>query len=189
MSTLLSDSSQRSWWFSPKLNRQGKDTCRSVSNKSHSKQSHSLKFNTFAQVLGFKQKKLESLTIQEPPRVQPPSPRHAYRQTSNSVSTLRSSLEPRTPSDPPKDPLPFRKSLLTLSDSDPFASQGIISALSADTLHCTPFPTPTNLDPLDRSSYASNSSQSATDIWWRNTLASSASLPERYATSLIFKFF
>lgn len=85
--------------------------------------------------LGFKQKnKLPSLTIQQPPQQD--------RTQSNSISTIRSSLEPTTPS----DPLPFQLSL-----KDPFASQGI----------------------------SINSSHSPTDIWWRNTIASSGS-QEKY---------
>ncbi|KAF9040477.1 hypothetical protein BDZ89DRAFT_1060555 [Hymenopellis radicata] len=94
------------------------------------------KFNTLASAMGFKSKKHPSLAIQDPP----PMPtrtvvstvvsedRRGYtnRPASKSVSSTRSQAEspgPRTPVDGPRDMR--HQSLLTLSDADPFAANGI----------------------------------------------------------------
>lgn len=139
------DSSSRAWWSRSTKNPSSKDLRRSsTSEKSHREtpSKSGTKFNTLASAMGFKAKKQHpSLAIQDPPpfirTVHPTSPpasatverSYTNRPPSKSISsTIRSrqdSLEPRTPSDGQRDVLPKRQSLLTLSDSDPFASRGI----------------------------------------------------------------
>src|SRR5271154_1450545 len=123
MSTLVADSSPRSWWFSS--NKSGKDS-RRLSEKSQESSNGTLR--SLASVFGLKTKKHPSLAIQDPPPVavysmQPSAPpslihlqiRQPNRPPSKSVSsTIRSSLDTN------RDPF-----VLTLSDPDPFASQGI----------------------------------------------------------------
>lgn len=94
----------------------------------------SSKFNTLASVMGLKPKK-HNISIQDPPPLpsQPPytadpyishypSRPHSSRPHSNAVSSTTddSSYEPKTPSDS------YPKSIMTISDPDPFASSGIV---------------------------------------------------------------
>jgi hypothetical protein len=197
MPSLVQDSqaSSRTWWFSSKMSRPPKDIHRSYAQRQPSLPSVNFKFNTFASVLGLKPKKHPGLAIQEPPpltaqQVQPhdikPLSSTPKRPPSNSVSTLRSSSEPRTPSDVHRSTPRCRQSILTLSDSDPFASQGIrLSVVPLDfsqSNHLSNLQSPefsTKADSLasfDRASYISHS---PTDSWWNNTFASTTSLPER----------
>lgn len=102
------------------------------------KHSDSFKFSPFATVLGRKSKKSRpTLAIPDSPvpsLVSAPavySNPHQYtnRPPAKSISsTVRSgddSLEPRTPPDVQTDRVSFPRSVLTLSDPDPFASGGI----------------------------------------------------------------
>ena len=147
MASIVAEPSPRNWWFSKSVSSKlAKDANGSLSEKPP-KPSNGAKFNSLASALGFKAKKqLPALAIQDRPPPLPvfpptqpvkqrlarqPTNRYANRPPSNSVSsTVRSSIELRTPSDTPKDPLPFRQSLLSLSDPDPFASQGMSPPLS-----------------------------------------------------------
>ncbi|KAJ7246320.1 hypothetical protein B0H12DRAFT_1220575 [Mycena haematopus] len=187
-STLSPQESQRSWWSvsqkppsSPPLFPQKPH--------SHSKQS-GIKFNTLATAMGFKPKKSQPppLTIhsQYPPVATPPpvhlvprtdvAARRPYtapsvaigRAPSNSVSSSRSrgdSIGPTTPKTP-EDPAKSRRgSLLTLSDTDPFAARVVslhspsdpnrLSAFSNSSVHDTK-----SNESAHRVSYASSSSQS-----------------------------
>ncbi|KAF8898980.1 hypothetical protein BD779DRAFT_1666729 [Infundibulicybe gibba] len=92
---------------------------------------------------------------------------HLNRPPSNSVSSSRSrvdSIEPRTPSD---GPIINRHSLLTLSDTDPFAGRGISRPiLSSNSSRLSAHSSTSGLDSkkadifLNRGSYASSSSHS-----------------------------
>ncbi|THV07628.1 hypothetical protein K435DRAFT_848044 [Dendrothele bispora CBS 962.96] len=68
----------------------------------------------------FKKQKQPALTIQDPPTLpsSPSSPCYPNRPPSKSVSSAADSIEPKTPNDTQSR----RQSLLTLSDSDPFAA-------------------------------------------------------------------
>ncbi|KAJ7446449.1 hypothetical protein B0H11DRAFT_379836 [Mycena galericulata] len=173
MSSTLSqhDSPQRSWW--PLSSQKSKES--------------GLKFNTLASAMGFKQKKPQppSLTIHDPPRIVSPqqtpqlSPRPEPHQRrpytapgvgrppSNSVSSSLSrvdSIEPRTPRTPDDPKAARRGSLLTLSDSDPFAAR-VVSLHSPDPNRLSAFSNSSandtkSTDSANRISYASSSSQS-----------------------------
>ncbi|KAG7098962.1 hypothetical protein E1B28_000850 [Marasmius oreades] len=183
MSTLSPrhESSSRNWWALAK----------SSSNPSfHSDKSSSRdkkKFNTIASAIGLsKSKKHPSLTIQSPPPAilsvkshsspltrpqSPPNQHQPKRPPSKSVSSTSDSIEPRTPSDP-RDSGSQRHSLLTLSDTDPFAARNIslaspsessrLSAYSGSSIpdyHVQPKKSDAQ-PPIDRHSYASSSPQS-----------------------------
>ena len=180
------ESSSRNWWsLSPRLPtsfvKSDKILRRSFAPDKaprDSQKQSGVKFNTFAAALGLKPKKHPSLTIQDstivkhvesPKADRQESSRYANRPPSKSVSsTLRSSLEPRTPSDGQRDAMTFRQSLMTLSD-DPFASRGISvpgiqdpSRLSVYSSFTTPDEMPKNHELVavvpnqDRSSYTSS---------------------------------
>ncbi|KAH7909786.1 hypothetical protein BJ138DRAFT_1154402 [Hygrophoropsis aurantiaca] len=94
------------------------------------------KFNTLAAVMGKKPKKQHAgIPIQDPPMSPTAgidhanSSRYTNRPPAKSISsTVRStdeSLGPKTPSDGTRDRMSFPRSVLTLSDSDPFAASGI----------------------------------------------------------------
>jgi hypothetical protein len=101
----------------------------------NSKHCDNFKFSPFASVIGRKPKKSRpTLAIPDSPvpsLVSPPPKPHQYtnRPPAKSISsTVRSgddSLEPRTPPDVQTDRVSFPRSVLTLSDPDPFASGGI----------------------------------------------------------------
>ncbi|KAJ7751285.1 hypothetical protein DFH07DRAFT_532219 [Mycena maculata] len=187
-SALSQDGSQRSWW--PLSNQSQKSPSSSQvfptdRPHSHSKQS-GLKFN-IASAMGFKQKKSHPppLTIHDPPRIVSPPATHLVPRTephqrrpytapsdgpaigrppSNSVSSTRSrvdSIEPRTPKTPDD---PRRGSLLTLSDTDPFAA-GVVSLSPSDPNRLSAFSNSSaheqkSTPSVNRVSYASSSSQS-----------------------------
>ncbi|KAF9566090.1 hypothetical protein CPC08DRAFT_127739 [Agrocybe pediades] len=119
------------------------------------------KFNSFTSAIGFKSKKASqpSLTIQDPPLpmqnvppLYPASPSSdSTRPTSSSTRSRVDSLEPRTPQDYHR---PRRQSLLTLSDTDPFAGRPVIVA-----------PVP-NL-PLDPNRLSAYSNSSVSDLTQR----------------------
>ncbi|CAK5280297.1 unnamed protein product [Mycena citricolor] len=140
-STLLSESPQRNWWpMSPKMSS-------SEFSSDRPSAKHPGKFNTFATPMGFKPKKAPPpppLTIQAVhsgrsplprlvPRTEPSHRRPSTapsngmnRAPSNSVSSSRSrgdSIEPNTPTTPEDARQARRGSLLTLSDTDPFAAR------------------------------------------------------------------
>jgi hypothetical protein len=153
MSSTLSprhESSSRNWW-----QLSSRHSTSSVKSDKDTQKQSGVKFNTLASAIGFKTKKHPSLTIQDPPlptkHVESPVtdrqelPRYANRPPSKSVSsTVRSSVELRTPSDAPRDPLAFRRSLLTLSD-DPFASGGISVPAIQDPAHLCMYSTPDDM--------------------------------------------
>ncbi|PPQ67124.1 hypothetical protein CVT25_005725 [Psilocybe cyanescens] len=144
------------------------------------------KFNSFASVIGFKSKKPHpSLAIQDPPMtmnsnanvVSLPSPSPLSdttrpTSTSKSTSSTRSRVDsmPRTPVDSHRD---HRHSLLTLSDSDPFAGRLMIAVpvphLPSDPNRLSAYSNPSVTDLVQRKgdpptfnriSYASSSSNS-----------------------------
>ncbi|KAJ3998595.1 hypothetical protein F5050DRAFT_1805839 [Lentinula boryana] len=140
MSSIPSRSdSSRSWWS---LSSKGspREPSSYPSEKSgrtsSSKRNDSTKFTLTSPFASLKVKKHPSLAIQDPPapsfshHPEPlyspeSSPKYTNRPPSKSVSSTRSqvdSIEPRTPSDGPRDPTSNRHSLLTLSDIDPFRS-------------------------------------------------------------------
>ncbi|KAJ3771996.1 hypothetical protein FB446DRAFT_71686 [Lentinula raphanica] len=135
-----SDSSRNWWSLSSKASAREPSTYPSESGRpSSSKRNDTTKFNTLASAFGLKAKKHPSLAIQDPPApsfISNPEPlyspetphKYSNRPPSKSVSSTRSrvdSIEPRTPSDGPRDP--NRHSLLTLSDIDPFAARSGIA--------------------------------------------------------------
>ncbi|KII94138.1 hypothetical protein PLICRDRAFT_171813 [Plicaturopsis crispa FD-325 SS-3] len=183
------DHSSRSWWsLSSKNSSSGpKPDHRSVSAEKRSshnpslsqKSSGSLKLNSLASAMGLKpSKKHPSLAIEEPPSPLEPmnssmidlpiQPVHYQnRPPARSVSTVRSSddpNEPRTPSD--RERLSFPRSLLTLSDADPFAARGMTPPKGYDPNRLSVFSTSSMSDSTpkksdgNRSSYASSSSLS-----------------------------
>lgn len=148
-----------------------------------SKQSDACKFSPFASVMGRKPKKSRpTLAIPDSPvpsLVSPPPKPHQYtnRPPAKSISsTVRSgddSLEPRTPPDVQTDRVSFPRSVLTLSDPDPFASGGIsvprtildrgrMSAYSSTSAHDV-FSNKDEVDFLQHPSHLSMSSQSHID--------------------------
>lgn len=152
-----------------------------------SKLSDNSKFSSFASVMGRKSKKSRpTLAIPDSPLpslVSAPAGYSNPRQYTNRPpaksisSTLRSgddSLEPRTPPDVQTDRVSFPRSVLTLSDPDPFASGGIsvprsildrgrISAYSGTSPHDHMFPNKDEDDFLHHPSHLSMSSQSHSD--------------------------
>lgn len=162
-----------------------------------SKHSDNFKFSSFASVMGRKSKKSRpTLAIPDPPLpslVSAPAGYSNPRQYTNRPpaksisSTLRSgddSLEPRTPPDVQTDRVSFPRSVLTLSDPDPFASGGIsvprsildrgrISAYSGTSAHDV-FPNKDEVDFLQHPSHLSMSSQSHSD--GHNTISSLESI-------------
>ncbi|KAH7930396.1 hypothetical protein BV22DRAFT_1191228 [Leucogyrophana mollusca] len=136
-------------WFSKRVHnppsKAAKDIGRSMSTEKlplhvdTTKSPPGFKFNTFAAVMGKKPKKQHSaFPIQDPPvspinspsAIDPPNaPRYTNRPPAKSISsTVRStdeSLDLRTPSDVPRDRISFPRSVLTLSDPDPFAAGAI----------------------------------------------------------------
>ncbi|KAG6817744.1 hypothetical protein H0H87_004535 [Tephrocybe sp. NHM501043] len=140
------------------------------------KSSRSGGLNSLAVALGFKSKKHPLLAIQDPvyPSSRPSIPtivtKAANRPPSKSVSSTRSRVDsfgPPTPQDPRKD---IRHSLLTISDTDPFAVRAIVSAphtpsdpnrLSVYSNASSPDFMSKSAEPiLHRASYGSSSSQS-----------------------------
>ncbi|KIJ66321.1 hypothetical protein HYDPIDRAFT_26682 [Hydnomerulius pinastri MD-312] len=183
-------------WFTKRVHPPGpkspKDLTHSISTEKlplhadGSKSPGTFKFNTFASVMGKKPKKSHpTLAIQDPTSpINPPNgpgadrsttPRYTNRPPAKSISsTVRSgdeSNEPRTPSDVAKDRISFPRSVMTLSDPDPFAAgaisvpQGIV-----DTNRLSVFSNSSGNDglskksesvlPFRRTSFASTSSQS-----------------------------
>lgn len=162
MST-LSDNSARPWW--PK----GSD------------KNSKPKFN-LASAIGLKPKKHHPppLTINDPPRIIPParliarsepsSQRRPYTAPSPAgrpPSSSSRSIEPNTPKTPEDFANPRRGSLLTLSDSDPFAARAVSIHSPSDPNRLSAFSNSSALayEPksnagLNRVSYASSSSQS-----------------------------
>ncbi|KAF8167676.1 hypothetical protein B0H34DRAFT_792372 [Crassisporium funariophilum] len=142
-------------------------------------------FNSFASAFGLKSKKHPSLAIQDPPSPAyptintppptspPPSAKlTSNRPTSKAASSTRSrvdSIEPRTPVDYQRDK---RHSLLTLSDTDPFAGRPVVTVpvphLPSDHSHLSAYLNPSVTEfhqkveqsPFNRVSYASSSSLS-----------------------------
>ncbi|ESK98141.1 hypothetical protein Moror_387 [Moniliophthora roreri MCA 2997] len=185
----LSPSTSRNWW--QLSSKSSKDTLYpSEKTPSRDKRTDG-KFNTFASAIGLstKSKKHPSLAIQSPPPSfthQPPpqgdpsySPKkYTNRPPSKSVSSTRSrvdSIEPRTPSDP-RSSGSQRHSLLTLSDTDPFAARNVSgltspldpNRLSAYSNSSIPDYTTKKLHvdvPANRGSYASSSSNSNSNMY------------------------
>ncbi|KAG6911616.1 hypothetical protein DXG01_011919 [Tephrocybe rancida] len=164
----------RTWWtLAPKPSVRQQGLQRQYSND---KASRSGGLSSIAVALGFKSKKHPVLAIQDPvyPTSRPSVPaivtKTGNRPHSESVSSTRSrvdSLGPRTPADPQRD---NRQSLLTISDTDPFAVRAISSAphtpsdpnrLSAYSNASSPDFVYKNAETiLNRTSYGSSSSQS-----------------------------
>lgn len=152
----------------------------------NSKHSDGFKFSPFASVMGRKSRKSRpTLAIPDSPIPSlvsaPPvySKPHQYtnRPPAKSISsTVRSgddSLEPRTPPDVQTDRVSFPRSVLTLSDPDPFASGGIsvpravldrgrMSIYSSTSAHDV-FSNKDEVDILQHPSHLSMSSQSHSD--------------------------
>ncbi|KAJ7786525.1 hypothetical protein B0H16DRAFT_1681530 [Mycena metata] len=182
MSSTLSHDPPRSWW--QKAPSPAPDFP-SEKPHSHSKQS-GIKFNNLATAMGFKPKKTHPppLTLRPTvtptttllaPRIEPhlrrPNTAPSVgigRPPSNSVSSARSladSVEPSTPKTPEDLPQTRRGSLLTLSDSDPFAARVVSVHSPSDPNRLSAFSnssaneTKSN-ELANRVSYASSSSQS-----------------------------
>lgn len=183
-------------WFSKRVTTPKSPTSndfgRSVSTEKipvlveNSKHSDSSKFSPFASVMGRKPKKSRpTLAIPDssvPSLVSAPAdysnPRkYTNRPPAKSISsTVRSgdeSLEPRTPPDVQIDRVSFPRSVLTLSDPDPFASGGIslprsildrgkMSVYSSTSAHDV-FSNEDEVDFLQYPSHLSMSSQSHSD--------------------------
>ncbi|KAF6766626.1 hypothetical protein DFP72DRAFT_26524 [Ephemerocybe angulata] len=166
------DNSSRSWWSMAKAHNDGAPEYHSEKPKPKSKSLHSL--------FGRKSKKhCPTLAIEDPPLpIQPVPSEYAQsfnnRPLSKSVSSTRSrndSLEPRTPSDFHHNHNIARHSLLTLSDTDPFASGrsvGIASPqLPSDPTRLSAYSNTSSTEqhqrknvesvPFQRASYASSS--------------------------------
>ncbi|OBZ68609.1 hypothetical protein A0H81_11454 [Grifola frondosa] len=115
------------------------------------------------------------------PDVVAPSPFYTNRPPAKSVSTVRSSeydydaasdphSEPRTPSDHPRDRMSYQRSVMTLSEFDPFASGGVVVRhLPQDPNRLSVYSDSSMLDPHhkradqipnNRRSYGSSSSNS-----------------------------
>ena len=154
----------RTWWSlsrspSTKDLRQGYV----LENKQQQQSKSSGKFTSFVSAIGLKSKKhTPSLAIQEPP---PPAPPVVKIHTSSKPSSTRTrvdSFEPRTPVDLK------RQSLLTLSDTDPFAGRSVVAVpvpSDPDRLSAYSNPSVTDFlhkkpDTFNRVSYASSSSNS-----------------------------
>jgi len=169
----------RNWWSLPK-SPSGRDLRQDYSQEKRMRRppqtvkTSGLNFNSFASAIGFKSKKHHpSLAIQEPPSPlgvplsNPSSPlsdiSRAPSKTASSTRSRVDSIEPRTPVDGVK-----RGSLLTLSDTDPFAGRPIISPhipTDPNRLSAYSNPSVTELLPnkndtriTDRVSYASSTS-------------------------------
>lgn len=134
------ESPSRAWWSLPsKLHNIGNGRPYSTQKPSRHglPKPSGLNFNSIASAIGFKPKKHPSLAIQSPPPVQTTtatdgSAKYRYRPPSKSVSSVRSqvdSLDSRTPVDARGD---TPQSLLTLSDVDPFASNGSSARHASD---------------------------------------------------------
>ncbi|KAG6840914.1 hypothetical protein C0991_003256 [Blastosporella zonata] len=166
-----SDPQAQRWWsLSPKQSIRQQGLQRQYSPE---KSSRSTGLSTIAVALGFKSKKIPVLAIQDPafPSSRPSIvTKTVNRPPSKSVSSTRSRVDsfgPHTPLDPQKD---NRQSLLTISDTDPFAVRAIPSVphtpsdpnrLSAYSNSSAPDFTSKNADAiLNRTSYGSSSSQS-----------------------------
>lgn len=154
------------------------------------------KFTSFANAIGLKSKKhTPSLAIQEPPPPLPPVVKIPTDTRPSSTRTRVDSFEPRTPVDLK------RQSLLTLSDTDPFAGRSVIAVpvspdpdrLSAysvtDFIHKKP-------DTFNRVSYASSSSNShvhaieilpVPPVSTRKT-SEFRRLPSKYVTAIFWLF-
>ncbi|KAG7452362.1 uncharacterized protein BT62DRAFT_1071508 [Guyanagaster necrorhizus] len=189
MSSAISrhDQASRSWWSSKhaKYPAQPKDMPQDYTpgSSTSSTKSSSSKFNSLTSV--FKSKKHPSLAIQDPPL--PPtrpvlsavSPSDVGRSKSQNVQYTRppsksvsstlsqaESSEPRTPVDSNREM--HHQSLLTLSDTDPFASHGIFiphSPVDPNRLSVYSNSSITEYSKrsdavINRGSYASSSSQS-----------------------------
>ncbi|KAJ2914287.1 hypothetical protein MD484_g6132, partial [Candolleomyces efflorescens] len=135
MAAAFDSSGSRSWW--PMARSQSGPATGYIPEKPKAKS----KAKTLNALFGLKSKKNPSVAIQDPPLpIQPVPPEHipqsfANRPPSKSVSSVISradSLGPRTPSDfQPLDRSNARQSLLTLSDTDPFASSRSIGTVSS----------------------------------------------------------
>ncbi|KAG2156663.1 uncharacterized protein EDB93DRAFT_1127808 [Suillus bovinus] len=180
-------------WFSKRITTPksptSNDFCRSATEKlpENSMQSDSFKFSPFASVIGRKSKKSRpTLAIPDSPLpslVSPPAvysnpDRYTNRPPAKSISsTIRSgddSFEPRTPPDVQADRVSFPRSVLTLSDPDPFASggisvprnildQGSVSVYSNNTSAHDVVSNKDQVDFLQHPSHLSMSSQSHSD--------------------------
>ncbi|KAF8913088.1 hypothetical protein CPB84DRAFT_1841499 [Gymnopilus junonius] len=137
------------------------------------------KFNSFASAIGFKSKRppAPTLAIQDPPSYLDRGPSIPFpnpispisSRPSKAPSSTRSrvdSLEPRTPNDFLRD---RRQSLLTLSDTDPFAGRPmVLPNLPSDPNRLSAYSNSSNdlpqrkadAPPFNRVSYASSSSNS-----------------------------
>ncbi|KAG6832554.1 hypothetical protein H0H92_000183 [Tricholoma furcatifolium] len=171
-STYPADSPSRAWWsMSPKQQPQ------SLQHQfSGEKSARSSGLNSIAVALGLKSKKHTLLTIQDPVHSSRPSvpaivTKTGNRPPSKSVSSMRSRVDSIGPHTPKELPVDNRHSLLTISDTDPFAVHTISSPthtpydpkrLSAHSNSSNPDYVTKNTEPvLNRSSsYASTSSQS-----------------------------
>ncbi|KAJ7170080.1 hypothetical protein C8R46DRAFT_1091069 [Mycena filopes] len=144
MSSTLSHDSPRAWWSLGQKAPSPTPDFPSEKPSSHSKQS-GIKLHSLATAMGFKPKKnhpppltllptvATSTTTLLAPRIEPHQRRPTTapsvgigRAPSNSVSSFRSradSIEPSTPKTPEDLTQNRRGSLLTLSDSDPFAAR------------------------------------------------------------------
>ncbi|KAF7311058.1 hypothetical protein HMN09_00649400 [Mycena chlorophos] len=162
MSTALSSQSPRSWW------QKSSPTGDSFDKKTPGK------FNTLASAIGLRPKKSHppplairgELPVPQPlrrPYTAPSSPGGIGRPASNSVSSNADSLELNSP----KTPDDRRGSLMTLSDTDPFAAPRVVSVHSpSDAGHpnrLSAFSSSSDIkslamDGLQRVSYASASS-------------------------------
>jgi len=166
MSSTISSHQQtppRTWWsLSPKSSN-GKSYS---TEKSGPSKSGGLNFNSIASAIGFKPKKHPSLAIQPPPASGPA--KQANRPPSKSVSSVWSAADSPQPQTPVDGHRHTRQSLLTLSDVDPFARNGISARHTSSNRHSAqskasiPEFGSKHADPsiFNRISYASSSSHS-----------------------------
>ncbi|CAA7265943.1 unnamed protein product [Cyclocybe aegerita] len=182
MPSTLGEPAPRNWW-SLSRSPSGKDLhSKFTQEKPMRRSAPGLSFNSFASAIGLKTKK-HHIAIQEPPSPVDPhppplaSPRSTgTRPASKAASSTRSrvdSLEPRTPLD--YQHRDRRHSLLTLSDTDPFAGRPPTIAAPlphtpSDPNRLSAYSNPSVTDfahrkgtdppPFNRVSYASTSSNS-----------------------------
>ncbi|KXN88750.1 hypothetical protein AN958_06617 [Leucoagaricus sp. SymC.cos] len=182
MSALRAEQPSRNWW--PLASKSSKQDLRAqyTSDKppSSASKSSGRNFPSFASVIGLKSKKHPTLTIQEPPsplRSRPtPHTRRGIPPQFHSDSQNRHQLkspQPLSPADsielvtPVDGPREGRQSLLTLSNNDPFAVQGITVHGPASPSH---FSTHSNGSFLDV-----NSKQDKSSLYVRSSYSSSSS--------------
>jgi len=175
MPPALTDPSSRNWWFLSKSSMPPDASSRTS-------KSSGISFNSIASAIGLKSKKQRpSLAIQDPPPSLLASPTSPTLPTSTYITRTTLSARSRVDSTGPPTPVDYQRdecqSLLTLSDTDPFAGRP---------LTIPPVPqipskkTPPSLDTSDvhRISCSSSSSLSTNHTYDASAPSSTAGLTE-----------